>query len=108
MKHILLTCIAFMAMTQAVHAEDNSVWSAEHRAQSTINYLRSKCGTGEYILGFEGPSKKQGWKVQREFLCTDQLEKYPEVKSLDGKKYTKEQLKKEDEESEFVYTVLMP
>lgn len=69
-----------------------TAFDAEHRKNAVMNIFERNCPSEEYVLVADNPNNKNGWKSQREFACK-QGEVAQKVPSLDGKTYTKAQMK---------------
>lgn len=88
-KFILLT------MCLSLAACGGTIFSKEHRLQSVSNNFLNvrKCESDKYYLIAENKDSNQtGWKSVRTFTCIDKV-RLSRDGSLDGKIYTREEMK---------------
>lgn len=95
---------AILSLSACVSTKYDDV---EYRKKTVMNYVESKCSTGQYYLIVDNKNSKHQWKSQREFMCSDNATEKG-LKSLDGKTYTKEALKEAAKNDEYIATVIMP
>ncbi|MEM6781902.1 MAG: hypothetical protein AAF569_08580 [Pseudomonadota bacterium] len=81
------------------------IFSREYREQATFLAVFGvrNCPENEYVLVYQKSDTAQGWKMQNEYYC-----KSRGARSLDGKIYTKEQLKLAEEQDNFTTTIFYP
>lgn len=84
-----------------------TAFDPEHRKNATYNVFEGGCSVDEYILAVDNKNSKDGWKSQREFLCKngDLAEKN---QSLDGKVYSKAEMKALAEKDSFTHNLFLP
>lgn len=99
---LLATCITLSAC-------GGTIFSAEHRAQSTQNlFLNTKaCPSNKFVWITENKNNEQGWKSVREYACKGSA-LASKNGSLDGKTYDMEEMKELGKKDPYVSNFFYP